>query len=81
MKTKILLSFILSLLTLLLNAQPNILFVLVDDMRWDEYGKAGHTYIKTPNIDRVATEGITFLNAFCATPLCSPSRANFLTGQ
>lgn len=62
-------------------AQPNIVVVLVDDMRWDEYGKAGHAYIKTPAIDRVANEGITFSNAFCATPLCSPSRANFLTGQ
>lgn len=62
-------------------ARPNIVVVLVDDMRWDEYGKAGHPYIKTPNIDRVATEGITFTNAFCSTPLCSPSRANFLTGQ
>jgi N-acetylglucosamine-6-sulfatase len=62
-------------------AQPNIVFVLVDDMRWDDYGKGGHTYLKTPNIDRIANEGITFRNAFCATPLCSPSRANFLTGQ
>lgn len=81
MKAKILFSFIMSLLCISINAQPNILFVLVDDMRWDEYGKAGHAYIKTPNIDRVAAGGITFLNAFCATPLCSPSRANFLTGQ
>jgi N-acetylglucosamine-6-sulfatase len=62
-------------------AQPNIVFVLVDDMRWDDYGKGGHPYLKTPNIDRLAAEGITFQNAFCATPLCSPSRANFLTGQ
>lgn len=62
-------------------AQPNIVFVLVDDMRSDDYSKGGHSYLKTPNIDRIATEGITFRNAFCATPLCSPSRANFLTGQ
>jgi N-acetylglucosamine-6-sulfatase len=55
--------------------------VLVDDMRWDEYGMAGHAYIKTPTIDRIAKEGVTFKNAFCATPLCSPSRASFLTGQ
>jgi len=81
MKVRFILSFILSLFSFWAIAQPNVLFVLVDDMRWDEYGKAGHAYIKTPNIDRVATEGITFLNAFCATPLCSPSRANFLTGQ
>lgn len=61
--------------------RPNIIVVLVDDMRWDEFGAAGHNYIKTPNIDRIATEGIRFTNAFATTPLCSPSRANFLTGQ
>lgn len=60
---------------------PNIVVVLVDDMRWDEYSAAGHSFIKTPNIDRIASEGITFKNAFATTPLCSPSRASFLTGQ
>ncbi len=60
---------------------PNIIVVLVDDMRWDEYGQAGHAYIQTPYIDRIAKEGISFLNAFTTTPLCSPSRASFLTGQ
>jgi len=60
---------------------PNIIVVLVDDMRWDEFGVAGHNYIKTPNIDRIAKEGAYFKNAFTTTPLCSPSRASFLTGQ
>src|SRR4030095_7495761 len=61
--------------------RPNIVVILVDDMRWDEFGVAGHNYIKTPNIDRIAKEGAYFLNAFATTPLCSPSRACFLTGQ
>ena len=61
--------------------RPNIVVVLVDDMRWDEYGAAGHNFIQTPNIDRLAREGVTFKNAFATTPLCSPSRACFLTGQ
>jgi len=61
--------------------RPNIVVVLVDDMRWDEYGAAGHNYIKTPNIDRIAKDGANFINAFATTPLCSPSRASFLTGQ
>ena len=61
--------------------QPNIIVVLVDDMRWDEYGAAGHNYIQTPNIDRLFREGVHFTNAFATTPLCSPSRASFLTGQ
>jgi N-acetylglucosamine-6-sulfatase len=61
--------------------RPNIVVILVDDMRWDEYGEAGHNYIKTPNIDRISKEGACFINAFATTPLCSPSRASFLTGQ
>ena len=61
--------------------RPNIVVILVDDMRWDEFGEAGHNYIKTPNIDRIAKEGACFINAFATTPLCSPSRAGFLTGQ
>jgi len=60
---------------------PNIVFILVDDMRWDEFGEGGHNYIKTPNIDRLALEGANFQNAFATTPLCSPSRASFLTGE
>lgn len=61
--------------------RPNIIVILVDDMRWDEFGAAGHNYIQTPNIDRLAREGASFTNAFATTPLCSPSRACFLTGQ
>ncbi len=60
---------------------PNIVFVLVDDMRWDEFGGAGHPFVETPHMDRLAREGARFLNAFATTPLCSPSRASFLTGQ
>ena len=60
---------------------PNVVFILVDDLRWDEIGAAGHPVVQTPNIDRLAREGALFRNAFCTTPLCSPSRASFLTGQ
>src|SRR5262245_11306262 len=61
--------------------RPNIVFILIDDLRWDELGIAGHPYLKTPSIDRIAREGVMFRNAFMTTPLCSPSRASFLTGQ
>src|SRR5687767_14120761 len=61
--------------------RPNIVFVLVDDLRWDALGCTGHPFLKTPNIDRVAAEGMIFRNAFVTTPLCSPSRASYLTGQ
>ena len=62
-------------------SSPNIVFILIDDLRWDELSCAGHPYIKTPNIDRIAKEGALFGNAFMTTPLCSPSRASFLTGK
>ncbi len=61
--------------------RPNIVFVLVDDMRWDDFGAGGHPFIETPHMDRLAREGARFTNAFATTPLCSPSRASFLTGQ
>ncbi|MDZ4848496.1 MAG: sulfatase-like hydrolase/transferase [Pirellulaceae bacterium] len=60
--------------------QPNLLVVLVDDLRWDDLGCAGHPFSMTPNMDRIADEGARFLNAFATTPLCSPSRASLLTG-
>ena len=62
-------------------SRPNIIFILVDDLRWDELGITGHPFIKTPHIDRIGSEGALFRNAFMTTPLCSPSRASFLTGQ
>jgi N-acetylglucosamine-6-sulfatase len=62
-------------------SQPNIVVILVDDMRWDDLGCAGHPFSKTPNMDRIAREGAQFVNAFAVTPLCSPSRASLLTGQ
>ena len=61
--------------------QPNIVFVLVDDLRWDDLGCTGNEFVETPNIDRISREGMQFYNAFCTTPICSPSRASILTGQ
>jgi len=61
--------------------RPNIILIVVDDLRWDELGTAGHPYLETPQIDRLAREGAWFANAFHAVPLCSPNRASILTGQ
>lgn len=60
--------------------RPNIVVVVVDDLRWDDIGCAGHPFVRTPHIDRIAREGVQFRNAFCTTPLCSPVRACLLTG-
>jgi N-acetylglucosamine-6-sulfatase len=61
--------------------KPNLIVILVDDLRFDETGASGHPYLRTPHIDRLALEGASFANAFHTTPLCSPNRASILTGQ
>ena len=60
---------------------PNVIVVVADDIRYDGLAATGHPFVETPNIDRLATEGITFENAFVTIPLCSPSRASFYSGQ
>jgi arylsulfatase A-like enzyme len=61
--------------------RPNIILIVVDDMRFDEWSGGGHTYLKTPNIDRLAKDGTNFTRAYHTVPLCSPNRASILTGQ
>lgn len=60
--------------------QPNVVLVVVDDLRFDDIGAAGHPFVATPHIDRLAREGARFTDFFATTPLCSPSRASILTG-
>jgi len=60
--------------------QPNVVFILTDDQRWDALSCMGNPYLQTPNIDRLAAEGALFKNQFCTTSLCSPSRASILGG-
>jgi len=61
--------------------KPNIIFILTDDQGIWAAGCYGNPEIRTPNIDRLAKEGMRFANFFVATPVCSPSRATFLTGR
>lgn len=61
--------------------RPNFVFILVDDLRKAALSSEGHPFSRTPNIDRIGREGMTFVNAFVTTPVCTPSRASFLTGQ
>ncbi len=60
--------------------KPDVLFVLLDDLRWDALGYMDHPYVKTPNIDRLRAQGALMANAFVTTSICCPSRATFLTG-
>ena len=61
--------------------RPNLLVVLIDDLRHDEFGAGGHPYMRTPHVDRLAHEGALFERAFHTTPICSPNRASIVTGQ
>lgn len=63
------------------DTRPNIVVVVVDDLRFDEYSLGGHPYLETPHIDALARAGVRFTNAYHTTPLCSPNRACILTGQ
>ena len=60
--------------------KPNILFVLIDDMGWKDISCAGSTYYNTPHIDRLASEGVRFLNAYSPAPVCTPSRGAIFSG-
>lgn len=78
----------ITLLTLvcatLLNAapqRPNIVFLLVDDLRWNALGCMGDKVVKTPNIDKLANKGVLFNNAFVTTSICWTSRASIFSGQ
>lgn len=60
--------------------KPNVILILVDDMGWNNVSCYGNAYLQTPNIDRLAREGIKFSQAY-VTPQCTPTRASLLTGQ
>ena len=61
--------------------KPNIIFILIDDMGWKDLGCYGSTFYETPNIDKLAKEGIRFTDAYAACPVCSPTRASILSGK
>ncbi len=60
--------------------QPNIVLIISDDHAWTDYSFAGHPHAKTPSIDRLAAEGLTFTRGYVTTAICSPSLATMLTG-
>ena len=61
--------------------KPNIVFLLVDDLGYSDVGCYGNTLNETPNVDRLAREGMRFTNAYAASAVCSPTRASIQTGQ
>ncbi len=61
--------------------QPNLIMVLIDDLGWGDFSCFGNTAARTPNIDRLAREGLRFEQFYVASPICSPSRTGLSTGQ
>lgn len=61
--------------------RPNILWICTDQQRFDTIGALGNPHVHTPNLDRLAAGGVSFSHAFCQSPICTPSRASFLTGM
>src|SRR5688572_6819188 len=60
---------------------PNIVFILADDLGYGDIGSYGQRKIKTPNLDRLAKEGMRFTNFYAGSTVCAPSRASLMTGQ
>jgi arylsulfatase len=63
------------------DSRPNILWITTDQQRFDTIGAHGNHAIQTPNIDRLAAEGMSMMNTYCQSPICTPSRASFMTGR
>ncbi len=61
--------------------RPNILFILADDMGWGDLSCYGRPDYRTPNLDKLATQGLKFTNAYSAAPVCTPTRVGFHTGR
>ncbi len=61
--------------------RPNVVFILIDDFGWRDTGVYGSPFYETPNIDRLAKQGVRFANAYAASPVCSPTRASIMTGK
>jgi arylsulfatase A-like enzyme len=61
--------------------RPNLVLILVDDLGWQDLACYGSGYYETPNLDRLAAEGMSFTDAYAACPVCSPTRASILTGK
>ena len=62
------------------DARPNILWICTDQQRYDTIHCLGNEHIRTPNLDRLASQGVAFTKAYSQSPICTPSRASFLTG-
>ncbi|MEY4917162.1 MAG: Arylsulfatase, partial [Verrucomicrobiota bacterium] len=75
-----LIASLLGCVTLMAADKPNIIFILSDDLAQGDLGCYGQQLIKTPNLDRMATEGTRYTQAYCGSSICAPSRTSLMTG-
>ncbi len=80
-KNAMLLSVGFLLYTDIISQRPNIIYIMTDDMGYGDLGGYGRTDFATPNLDKLASQGIKFVNAYSAAPLCTPTRTAFMTGR
>ncbi|HMJ48605.1 MAG TPA: sulfatase-like hydrolase/transferase, partial [Ferruginibacter sp.] len=63
------------------NSKPNIIYIMADDMGYADMSAYGRKDYQTPNLDKLAAQGIKFMNAYAAAPVCTPTRVAFMTGR
>ena len=64
-----------------MTGKPNFLIIMSDQHAPDTIAGMGHPVVKTPSLDHLVSAGVSFRNAYCAYPMCTPSRASFMTGR
>ena len=64
-----------------MNKKPNVIFILVDDLGWNDLGYTGSNFYESPNIDALSEDSYEFLTAYAASSVCSPTRASIMTGK
>src|SRR6187549_1988210 len=80
-KGVVLISLILLVCSHVQSQRPNIIYIMTDDMGYGDLSGYGRKDYLTPNMDKLASQGIKFVNAYSAGPLCTPTRAAFMTGR
>ena len=80
MKQLVIICVLMSLPTITQARQPNVIFILADDLGYSELACYGNQFNETPALDRLSQQGMRFTNAYAAAPVCSPYRASLLTG-
>ncbi|MEO6252628.1 MAG: sulfatase-like hydrolase/transferase [Ferruginibacter sp.] len=84
LRSSILVAFLLNALPIVLQSQtdrPNIIYIMADDMGYADLSCYGRKDYQTPNLDKLASQGVKFMNAYAGAPLCTPTRTSFITGR